>query len=647
VKELLHPRSVAIVGASDDATKTTGRPLRFLRAAGYAGAVYPVNPNRETVQGERAWPSIESLPEAPEHAYVVVPTDAVLDSVERCGRRGVRVATVLADGFSEAGDEGRRRERRLREIVAATGIRVIGPSSLGVVNVHDGLLLTANAAFAEPDLPRGSIFVASQSGTMIGSILSRGKARGIGFAGLVSVGNEVDLGVGEVCAATLDDPAVSGYLLFLETLRHADALRRFALAAAQRGKAIVAYKLGRSAAGARLAITHTGALAGEDDVADAFFRDCGIARVHTLDGLIEGLPLVARVPIRGRGKPRVAVVTTTGGGAAMVVDQLGVRGIDVEPMVDLTLAGTRYDVMKAALDEQLNAAGVDLVVAVAGSSARHEPHLAVRPVIDSAGAAKPLAAFLVPDAPEALAMLGAAGVAGFRTPEACADAIAAAFSRRLRGHPRADGDPAARASRGVSTWDELASYEVLDRLGIPHASTGNPPFPVALKILSADVAHKTRAGGVMLDIPDEAALRQAKEEMARRTGVDRFLVQQMVRGVGEALIGYRVDAQVGPIVMVAAGGVMAEVHRDRSIRLAPVDIDTAREMVAEVRMFHALEGDLEALATALAALSRLAGDPVIVEAEVNPLIVREKGRGVVAVDALVRAATSAAKDAPR
>jgi acyl-CoA synthetase (NDP forming) len=273
---------------------------------------------------------------------------------------------------------------------------------------------------------------------------------------------------------------------------------------------------------------------------------------------------------------------------------------------------------------------------VPGSSARHEPHLAVRPVIDSAGAAKPLAAFIVPDAPEALAMLGAAGVPAFRTPEACADAIAAAFSRRMRNAPLGPLDP--RLHGDDIVLDELASYELLDRLHIPHAPTDNPSFPVALKIVSADIAHKMKAGGVALDIPDEAALRTAKEEMKKRTGVDRFLVQQMVRGVGEALIGYRFDAQVGPIVMVAAGGVHAEMHRDRSIRLAPVDVDTAREMVAEVARLQALEGDLEALAVALAALSRLAGDPAVVEAEVNPLIVMEKGRGVVAVDALARVA---------
>ena len=206
---------------------------------------------------------------------------------------------------------------------------------------------------------------------MIGSLLSRGKARGVGFAGFVSAGNEVDLSVGEIRAATLDDPQITGYLLFLETLRRADKLRAFALAAAERGRPVIAYKLGRSAAGAELSMTHTGALAGEDDVADAFFRDCGIARVHTLDGLLEGMPLVGRVPIRNRGGARVGVVTTTGGGAAMVVDQLGVRGVRVERFVDLTLAGTKYEVMKAALDELLAAPDLDLVVAVPGSSARH------------------------------------------------------------------------------------------------------------------------------------------------------------------------------------------------------------------------------------------------------------------------------------
>src|SRR6202043_1787575 len=460
---LFYPRSVALIGQSNDAGKTAGRPLKFLRQAGYAGRIYPVNARRAEVLGERAWPSVDALPEVPEHAYVVTPIDAVMEAIEACGRAGVAVATVLTDGFAEVGVAGLAREGRLREIVAMTGMRIVGPSSLGVVNLRNGALLTANAAFDEPDLPTGRIFAASHSGGMIGTLLSRGKSCGIGFAGLVSVGNEVDLSLGEICAATLDDPEIDGYLLFLETLRHADMLRVFAQRAAAAGKPILAYKLGRSEQARELAATHTGALAGEDDVADAFLRDCGIARVETLSALIEGLPLLLRVPARREQRtPRAAVVTTTAGGAAMVVDPLASRGVDVvapseatysrfdaagikvsrSRLVDLTLAGARYEVMKAALDILTTASEFDLVVVVVGSSARFYPELAVQPIIDSAGVSagsrKPIAVFLVPEAPQARAGLGRAGVANFYTPEACADAVAAALARSV---PRASPPP--------------------------------------------------------------------------------------------------------------------------------------------------------------------------------------------------------------
>ncbi len=463
---LFAPRSIALIGQSNDAGKTAGRPLKFLRQAGYAGRVYPVNARRDEVLGERAWPSLEALPEVPEHAYIVAPTEAAMEAIEACGRAGVAVATVLSDGFAEAGDIGLARENRLTEIVRTTGMRIVGPSSLGIVDLRNGALITANAAFDEPDLPVGKIFGASHSGGMIGTFLSRGRACGIGFAGLVSVGNEVDLSLGEICLATLDDPDIDGYLLFLETLRHADTLRRFAEGAAAAGKPVLAYKLGRSAAARELALTHTGALAGEDDVADAFLRDCGIARVESLSGLLEGLPLLKRVPPRrAPGTPRVAVITTTAGGAATVIDPLASRGIEVGApsedtyarfeaagikvararLIDLTLVGTRYEVMKAALDILTTAPEFDLVVTVVGSSARFYPHLAVRPIVDSAGAPKPIAAFLVPEAPQARAELAKAGVANFYTPEACADAVAAALSRRL---PRAIATVARRrASR--------------------------------------------------------------------------------------------------------------------------------------------------------------------------------------------------------
>lgn len=679
---LLAPRSIAIVGASDDPGKTAGRPLKYLRAAGFRGAIYPINPRRGTVQGEQAFPSLAALPEVPDQVFILTPTESVLDAVAQAASLGVKVATVLASGFSESGPEGVARERALMDLARSTGIRVLGPSSLGVVRPAAGLVLTANAAFAEPDLPGGRVFVASHSGSMIGSLVSRGKARGIGFAGLVSVGGEADLSIGEICAATLDDPQIEGYLLFLESLHHGAELRAFCREAAARGKPVIAYKLGRSAAAAEMAATHTGALAGEDDLADAFLKDLGVARVGVLEALLEAFPLAKRIdPLAPAAAPRrVGVVTTTGGGAAMAVDQLGIRDVTVQPaspatlaklaaagisvspgrVLDLTLAGTRYDVMKTTLDILLQAPEFDLVLAVVGSSARFQPQLAVKPIVDSAASAKPLAAMLVPDAPQALAALTAAGIPCFRSPEACGDAIASVLARRAPGT-----QPTAANAGTAKALSEAQAYGVLEAVGVPHAPAVTMPlageraalpfaFPVVAKVCSADIPHKTEVGGVVLGIRDEAGLAAAlatlRANLTRRApGVacDQALVQPMRRGLAEALVGYRVDPEAGPIVMLAAGGIWAEVARDRSIRLAPVSVETAREMVGEVRAFGSLtglrgkqRGDLEALARAVSALSQLAVRPdlPIAEAEVNPLMILPEGEGVLAVDALVLSA---------
>jgi acyl-CoA synthetase (NDP forming) len=672
-EHLLRPRSVAIVGASDDLAKTTARPLRFLRHNGFGGTVYPVNPRRDTVLGEQAWPSLEALPEVPDHAFILAPTEGVPAAVRQCVELGIPLATVLAGGFGEEGEEGRAREAELQQILAGSRTRLLGPNSIGIVNTRTGLTLTANAAFAEPELPSGGVFVASHSGSMIGAILSRGIARGIGFAGFVSTGAELDLSLGEICEAVVDDPEVTGFALFLETIRHGAAIHRFARAAAERGKPVIAYKLGRSEQAAELAQSHTGAIAGEDGIADAFLKDLGIARVETIEGLVEGAALMPKVkPGLGRA-PRVAVVTTTGGGAAMVVDQLGIRGVDVVApseatvaalaardinaghgrIVDLTLAGTRPAVMKAAIETLLAGPEYDMVVAVAGSSARFQPELLV-PAIAEVGqaATKPFAAFVAPDAPDALRQLTAAGIACFRTPEACGDAIAAAFARR----------PCHALTESALTGperqlDEAEGYAELSRLGVPvaphavvmpDAQSASIPYPVAVKLLSADVLHKTELGGVVLGVNDDAELEAAAAGIARAVPkaqpglvVERLLVQSMTTGLGEVLLSFRRDPDAGPMVMLAAGGILAEIHKDRSLRMAPVDRDTALAMIGEVRALKALagyrgrpRGDLDALADAVVALSQAGAH--VVEAEINPLIVRREGEGVTAVDAVVR-----------
>jgi acyl-CoA synthetase (NDP forming) len=333
---------------------------------------------------------------------------------------------------------------------------------------------------------------------MIGTFLSRGKARGIHFAGLVSVGNEVDLSIGEICAATLDDPGIDGYVLFLETLRKAQALRAFALEAAKRGKPVLAYKLGRSAAARELAVSHTGALAGEDDIAGMFLAECGIARVDTLEGLIEGFPLLTRVPAAARGarRPTVAVVTTTAGGATMVVDPLATRGIAVEPptpqtlarikevtgvdvtparIIDLTLAGAQYKVMKGALDVLTTAPEFDLVVVTVGSSARFYPDLAVKPIIDSVGSPKPIAAFLVPEAPDALARLAA----GLRR---CGRSVIAATRTETNRSPFAAAwhrHNARRAGSLRAARPHRRSARAIDRARRQHQAGGRAALPLS------------------------------------------------------------------------------------------------------------------------------------------------------------------------
>jgi acetate---CoA ligase (ADP-forming) len=682
---LLDPASVALVGVSNDEAKATGRPLAFLRRSGFSGTVYPINPNRSQVQGEPAWPALSALPEVPEHVFLMTPTDLVPDVVRDCVRLGVGAVTVLADGFSESGPAGAARTRQLQQLIDGSATRLLGPSSLGVVNLRNGLVLTANAVFGEPDPLVGDILAVSQSGSMIGALVSRGKALGIGFASLVSVGSEVDLSVGDICAATLDDPDIGGYALFLESISNADGLRSFAAAAAAAGRPVVAYKLGRSDAGAELARSHTGALAGEEEVSAAFLADCGIARVHTLDALMEGSALARRMPGTAlRRAPRVGVVTSTGGGAAMVVDQLGVLGIDVQQpsaetfarlaergapartarIVDLTLNGARYEVMRPALETLTEAREHDVLVVVVGSSARLEPETAVRPIIEMADAGMPIAVFLAPHAPQAMDLLTAAGVPCFRTPEPCADAIAAIFSRRFRYSTEPPGapGPADHAALAVADrpGDENAAYQVLDAIGVPRAATAviegdetvDLPFgyPVAAKVLSAQITHKTDVGGVVLGIRDAAALRDAMRAIRSSVASHRpdlpsppILVEPMLTGLAEVLIGYRVDRQAGPIVLVAAGGELAEMYADRSLRLAPVDLATAREMIGEVRSLRVLDGyrgrppaDSEALAQAIVNLSNLAFDSKVAELEINPLLVRGIGQGVIAVDALVR-----------
>jgi len=673
-RHILNPRCVAIVGASDDLTKTGSRPLRFLDVAGFGGTVYPINARNSVVMGKQAWPSLTALPEVPDHVFIVSPSQTVPGVVAECVSMGVPVVTVLAGGFGESGAAGEALRAEVEASLAKGSTRLIGPNSIGVVNNRNHLMLTANAAFAEPGMPVGGVFVASHSGSMIGALMSRGRALGVGFAAAVSTGMEIDLSLGEICEATLDDPEIDSYALFLESIQHGRHLRRFAHEAARRGRPIVAYLLGRTDQAAELTQSHTGVLAGENVVAEAFLADCGIARVETVEGLLRAPSLLRKLgaPVRRSRPVRAALVTTTGAGGAMVVDQLALRGgevaapsakvlqqmadqgLPVSPgrIVDLTLSGTRPDAMTTALDALTGSDEFDAVIAVAGSSARLEPHLLI-PSIEAAAIAspKPVIAFATPDAPDALRRLTEAGVPCTGSPETCGDIIAAAFGRRP---PHAPVEPAAPGSE--VRLDEAQGYAQLAALGLPvadyavvpaGASTSPLGYPVAVKVLSAEILHKSDIGGVKLGIAGDEQFVRAAAEIRAGVGqafpgepCDHLLVQRMTPALGEVLLSYRDDPEAGPFVMVAAGGIDAEIYADRAIRLAPVDLPEARAMLGEVKALRRLQGfrgkvhgDMEALAEAIVALSR--APRTIVEAEVNPVLVLPEGQGVRAVDAVV------------
>ncbi len=686
---LLRPRSVALIGASSNPRKLTARPLTFMARHGFTGTVYPINPGTAEIGGRQAYASVHDTPEVPEHAYIMLDANPALAALEECGRAGVPCVTMLADGFGEAGPEGQARQERLVSIAAQYEMLVIGPNSTGVVDTTSGFACTTNAAFAADMLPRGRFVMLSQSGSVIGTMLSRGAAVGLGFQAYVSLGNEACQGLGEVGQMLVDDPSIDGFVLFMETLRRPDAFRRFAEMAHARGKPILAYLVGRSEAGQHLAASHTGAMTGGARAIEAYLDALGVVRVETLEVLAElsnALSLRPRIADRPR---HVTVVTTTGGGGGMVYDQISLRGVELTPMsepsrlalnhsgidikpgalVDVTLAGTNYDTMKSVISQLVEDKESGLIVAAIGSSAQFNPELAVKPIVDAVAEAAPEAAPVVavpiPHAPESLHLFNAGGIPAFRTPENAAEAVAALMTPPdVTPIPDAALPDAARLLLDAlpqGTLNEQDGSTLFAALGLRGAPSyviptadGLPsdmPFvgPYVLKVLSSDIAHKSDAGGVRLGLETHNAVSHAMAEITEtvrihcpEAQIDGFLLQQMVTGLQEAIIGFNRDPVVGPLITVGLGGVMTEIYKDIALRPAPVSVNGALDMLDEVKGFallrgyrNAPKGDLLALAEAICAMSHLAASDWVREAEANPVAIMAEGQGVVFLDALV------------
>lgn len=686
IQRLVSPRSVAVIGASADPSKTAGRPVSYLRKHGFSGAIYPVNPKVESIDGLRCYPDIASLPEVPDVGIVLLGAERAHLAVRDLAARGAGAAIVLASGYTETGAEGARRQAELIE--AAGSMRLLGPNTIGLVNLTDNIPLSASGALEMDQFPAGSIGVVSQSGGILGALLSRAAARGIGLSKLVSTSNEVDLDLADFIDYLADDEATRVIALYVESVRNPEAFRRAALKAARAGKPVVAYKIGRSESGARAAVSHTGALAGADRMYDALFEQVGVIRAQTFSDLLD-MPAALATGRKLTGN-RVAILTSTGGAGTLVSDSLGVAGfetpapdeataaklralqkgdhaaLDRNP-IDVTLAGLQPDLLRAAIRILLDSPSYDAVAVIVGSSSLAMPDLMANAIRDCLpGSDKPVIAYVSPHAPEVASLLNRRGVPAFSAPEACTVAIDAMLRAGKLSAVDEAGTPTLPlpdlASYGTGSIDEAAAKTLFAGFGVPvakevvvadgaeamaavQAFSGN----VVLKILSAEITHKSDVGGVAVNVPPaEVASRLARmaSDVQSATGIapQRFLVQEMVKGGVEVILGMHRDA-LGTAILLGMGGVTAELFGDTTLRLLPGECgltrEAALEMIGRLKTAPLLQGfrgrpkaDVAALAEAIVAFSRMVatlGDR-LVEAEMNPVFVLPEGQGVVAAD---------------
>ncbi|MFF7055228.1 acetate--CoA ligase family protein [Achromobacter spanius] len=691
LQKLLRPHSVAVVGASADPAKTSGRPVAYLQKHGFLGRIYPVNPKAVEIAGLRCYPDVRALPEAPDVAIVLLSAQHTQQAVRDLAEIGTGAAIVLASGYSETGEEGARRQRELRE--AAGSMRILGPNTIGLVNLTDRITLSASGALELDHLHSGAVGLVSQSGGILGALLSRAAARGIGLSKLISTSNEVDLDLADFVDALADDPATRVIALYVESIRNPKTFRAAARKAAAAGKPIVAFKIGRSESGAQAAASHTGALAGADAMYDALFDDVGIVRAQTFADLLD-IP-AALASERTLGGRRVAVLTSTGGAGTLVADSLGVAGfelpapdartgaalralqtgdhaaLDRNP-IDVTLAGLQPDLLRNAIRIVLESEQYDALVVVVGSSGVAQPELMANALRDSlALSSKPLMAYISPHAPRAAEVLSHYGIPAFPAPESIGTALSAMWrvqvnkERAVPAHlPSKATEPIPCAERG--SLDEAQAKALFARFGIPGvreitvtsdaqatraADTLGPR--VVLKLLSREITHKSDVGGVAVNVaPEDIAerLRQMTQDVQRHTGQppQAFLVQEMVTGAAEVIVGLHHDT-VGTAVLLGMGGVVAELVRDTTLLLLPEDgaaLTEAAVLAALQRLktWPLLDGyrgrakaDVPALIQAVLAFARMATalQAQLIEAEINPLFVKPLGQGVCAADGVV------------
>jgi acyl-CoA synthetase (NDP forming) len=688
IAQLVRPRSITIVGASADLSKINGRPLKHLLGKGYAGRILPVNPKHTEIAGLPCYPAVAALPEVPDLAVVVVPAAEVLASIRALGARGVRAAVVFSSGFGEMGPEGKALETELLVTAHACGMVICGPNCLGFINAFDKVYATFSQ-YADGETGAGPIAFVTQSGAFGTAIAALVRQRGLGLGYFMNTGNEADLSFCELMEAVLEDPRIRVAAGYLEGLHDGAALVRLAKRCQALGKPLVLIKVGRMAAGARAAASHTGALAVQDAVFDAVARQYGILRARNEEQMLDMLEALSqpRVPM-GRG---LGIVTQSGGAGVMMADRAEEMGLEVAQLAPGTRArlaevvpvfgaiGNPVDVtgqfvarpelfrdavIRLMEDPQVHVCLVWLQLMTA-----HVERLVQIFCEIGRDTTKPFFVCWVAAPAQALVQLRAAGIVVFRAGECAVEAAAALVHHHAyrRAAARQEYPDQSLPAALPTDWtpglqDSVRAVGWLRAAGIPMAEVALAQDeaqavalwraigrPVAMKIESQDIAHKTELGGVHLAVDGEPAVCTAFGELLARARhalpqarLNGVLVQPMVYARHELVVGVQRDPVFGMVVMVGMGGILVEVLKDVALRRAPFGEDEGLRMLAELRAGAVLDGvrgqpavDRRQIAALLSRLSSWAVSMqlVLAELDLNPVMLT--ANGPVAVDCVM------------
>lgn len=702
IKPFFNPRAVAVIGASRNPDSIGRRVLEYLVANHFNGPVYPVNPGAGVVGSIPAYASVVEIPGPVDLAVVAVPRASVLAVVRACGEKGVRALVVITAGFAETGPQGRLAQARLVETARGYGMRIVGPNCLGLLNTSDRVHM--NASFSPVFPPSGRVAMSSQSGALGLAILEYASDLGLGMSSFVSVGNKADVSGNDLIQYWEEDPDTDLILLYLESFGNP---RRFARLARRVGrtKPILVVKAGRTSAGTRAAGSHTAALAQSETAVDALFHQAGVIRADTLEELFDVATLMANQPLPEG--PRVAIVTNAGGPGILATDALAGAGLEVPPASQTTqdqlraflppaanvgnpvdmIASASAEHYRRAVETVLGDPAFDAIMIIfipVGLADTEGVAAAVREAVAAArarGSGKPvLACFMSASGLRSPLAVGNEKIPSYRFPESAARALARSHAyARWRREPLGEiPQPppgfaveraqavcrSALADRGGGWLTAAETRDVLEAFGLPLVQEALVPgpdeavaaaqrlgYPVAVKLASHTLVHKTEWSGVALGLDNDAAVRDACARIAdtlqragRRTELDGFVVQPMALGGVELVVGVTADPLFGPLVAFGLGGIHVEVLGDVVFRITPLTDRDAHEMVRTIRGYRLLTGyrghpavDTAAIEDALLRVSRLAEEVVeIAELDLNPVKAFEPGQGVRILDARIR-----------